>query len=151
MKPLEQNNFGNYWQTVREMDDLQLNFELPELDQLIEAIRQKNPDRGIYGGHGWANYATSYFNDCYRFADSLDYALSERGIASIVIGNSIIQGIGIPTDRYLGRIAELAGLKLVGIEVLREKRAGNSIINSNVRVGSVPNGRLYEAVVILRK
>jgi len=70
----------------------------------------------------------------------------------VVIGNSILQGIMIPTDRYLGKIAEVVGLELVDIHIPRATRVGNSIIQSHVRVEKAKaSHQLYEAVVELRK
>jgi hypothetical protein len=70
----------------------------------------------------------------------------------VVIGNSILQGVSIPTDEYFGRIAESVGLELMGIEIPRATRVGNSIIQSDVRVVKAKDAhRLYEAIVELRK
>lgn len=154
LKPIEESNFGKFWQTVREQKYLGLDYS-PAHTQLVEqldALRKLNPDKGAYGGNGWANYAAAYFNDCYKFALGIDYALKPGGTALIVIGNSILQGILIPTDRHLGRIAESVGLELVRIEVPRATRVGNSIIQSNVRVTKAKDShQLYEAIVELRK
>jgi len=153
-RQLENDNFGKYWQTVREKSRIDLEFELAdnEIQECLETLRAKNPEKGIYGGAGWANYAASYFNDCYRFARAAKWVLKRRGTALIVIGNNILQGIMIPTDRYLGKIAEYAGLNLVDIHIPRSTRVGNSIIQSDVRVGKAHKSHsLYEAVVELRK
>ena len=154
MKPLEQQNFGKFWQTVRELERVDLEFSLPDSDlpAQLEKMRGLNTDKGVYGGNGWANYAAAYFNDCHRFAKAMRRALRPGGTALVVIGNSIIQGLLIPTDHYLGRIAESVGLDLVDIHVPRATRVGNSIIQSDVRVGKAKNShRLYEAVVEIRK
>ena len=74
------------------------------------------------------------------------------GAALVVIGNSILQGILIPTDRHFGKIAESVGLDLVRIDVPRATRVGNSIIQSGVRVAKAKDShQLYEAIVELRK
>ncbi len=154
LKPLEQANFGKFWQTVRELECVDLDFEMPddELRTCLQEVRQKTPEKGIYGGNGWANYAASYFNDCHRFAKCAKYVLKRRGTALVVIGNSILQGVMIPTDRFFGRIAELVGLDVVDIHVPRATRVGNSIIHSDVRVAKAKKSdSLYEAVVELRK
>ena len=154
MKPLEKQNFGKFWQTVRELERVDLAFSLPDSDlsAQLEKMRGLNTEKGIYGGNGWANYAAAYFNDCHRFAKSMKWALRPGGTALVVIGNSIIQGLLIPTDYYLGRIAESVGLHLVDIHVPRATRVGNSIIQSDVRVGKAKSShRLYEAVVEIRK
>ncbi len=153
-KHLEHTNFGKFWQTVRDQERLGLNFSLPDSDlaEKVEHIRTLNPEKGVYGGNGWANYAAAYFNDCYRFAQAMQYVLKPGSKALVVIGNSILQGVNIPTDLYLGQIAEAAGLELLDIHTPRATRVGNSIIESDVRVAKAQKGRkLYEAVVELRK
>jgi DNA modification methylase len=154
LKALEKANFGKYWQTVREQEVIPLAFSLPNSDMAdrLQALRAVNADRRPYGGAGWANYAASYFNDCYRFAKAARYALREGGTALVVIGNSILQGILIPTDRYFASIAESVGLSVADIHVPRATRVGNSIIKSEVRVGKARDShQLYEAVVELRR
>src|SRR5205814_7678671 len=57
LKDLEQQNFGKYWQTVRDLDNVALDFEHPTHQKLLEKIALVGTDRGTYGGRGWANYA----------------------------------------------------------------------------------------------
>ncbi len=154
LKSLELENFGKYWQTVRGQECVDLNFSLADIDlaERLQALRTLYPEKGVYGGAGWANYAASYFNDCYRFAQAIMYVLRAGGRALVVIGNSILQCILIPTDRYFGKIAESVGLELVSIEIPRATRVGNSIIQSGIRVAKAKAAhQLYEAVVELRK
>ncbi len=153
-KQLEQENVGKYWQTVREKERVDLAFSLNDTDlqEKLETMRRLNVEKGIYGGNGWANYAASYFNDCYRFAKGIKFSLKKDGIALVVIGNSILQGMMIPTDQYFGKIAESVGLELVNIDIPRRERVGNSIIQSDVRVEKAKKSdTLYEAVVKLKK
>lgn len=154
IKPLELLNFGKYWQTVRGKDKIGLKFSLSDtdLEERLQTLRKTNTEKGIYGGNGWANYAASYFNDCYKFSQALQRVLKSKGRAIVVIGNSILQGIMIPTDVYFGKIAESVGLELVRIEIPRDERVGNSIIQSDIRVAKAKKShQLYEAVVELRK
>lgn len=151
---LELANFGKYWQTVREETRIELDNALPETDlaERIAALRSIGTDRGIYGGNGWANYAACYFNDCWKLARGIEHCLVPGGTALVVIGNSILQGIMIPTDVYFGKIAERVGLELVRIDVPRATRVGSSIIQSNVRVAKAEAKHvLYEAIVELRR
>ena len=118
----------------------------------LREIRSRTPEKNEYGGHGWANYAACYFNDCYKFAVVTKRCLKRRGTALVVLGNSILQGVMVPTDRFLGMIAETVGLKLLDIHISRSTRVGNSIIKSAVRVVKAKKSdTLYEAVVELRK
>jgi methylase of polypeptide subunit release factors len=154
LKPLEDSNFGKFWQTVREQDCIGLNFSLPNTDlaDRIEELRTLNPQKGVYGGNGWANYAASYFNDCFTFSLAAQRVLKPGGTALVVIGNSILQGMLIPTDQYLAKIAESAGLELARIDKPRATRVGNSIIQSQVRVAKAHDThQLYESVVVLKK
>lgn len=152
-KQLEQRNFGTYWQTARDMDPVSLDPAIAnaEIDSLVSDLRAVNPEKGIYGGQGWANYAALYFNDCLRFAEGMKWCLRPGATALVVIGNSILQGIPVPTDRFLAEIAERAGMEAVGIYTPRDARVGNSIVNSSVRVGKANGSRLYESVVELRR
>lgn len=154
LKPLEHANFGKFWQTVRGKEGVELDFEPPdnEIVDCLRELRSRTPEKGVYGGNGWANYAACYFNDCHRFALATKHALKRRGTALVVIGNSILQGVMVPTDRFLGRIAKGVGLELVDIHLSRSTRVGNSIIKSGVRAVKAQKGdSLYEAVVELRK
>jgi SAM-dependent methyltransferase len=150
-KPLEIHNFGQYWQTVREAAPIALTFEHAELTQILEQLRATRTSQGAYGGPGWANYVTTYFNDCHRFITVLKRILKRRGVGVVVLGNSIIQGIAMPTERVLGEIAVMHGLQLEGVHCLRAKRVGASITRSSVRQGERSTATLAEFAVIIRK
>lgn len=154
LKVYEEENFGKFWQTVRAKDAIELAFSIEgsDIQDRLDLIRSLNPEKGIYGGAGWANYAAAYFNDCFEFARAMSAVLRPRATALVVIGNSILQGIFMPTDEYFAQIAKSVGLEVISIEIPRNTRVGNSIIQSNVRVGKAKEKqRLYEAVVELRK
>ena len=151
---LENANFGKYWQTVHEQEYLGLDFSLPGTDiaERLQQLRLLHPEKKIYGGNGWANYAASYFNDCHRFAVGIHYCLKHGGTALVVLGTSMLQGLPIPTDYYFGKIAESVGLELVEIHVPRATHAGSSSIQSSDRVTKAEDShQLYEAVIELRK
>ncbi len=148
---LEHENFGKFWQTVRDADPVTLKCEHRHLPRLIAKLRRTRVDAGHYGGPGWANYVTTYFNDCERFTQVLKRVLRRGGVGVVVIGNSIIQGINIGTDQILGDLAEANGLRVERIVRLREKRVGTSITRSSVRRGQRNPAALYESAVILRK
>ncbi|MGH9345474.1 MAG: DNA methyltransferase [Terriglobia bacterium] len=148
----ERESFGKFWQTVRDLPPVTLSFHLPELKRVIDAIRSLNGGKGHYGGSGWANYATTYFNDTFRFCEVAARLLPPDGVAVIVLGNSIIQGVEVKTDDFFGRIAELCRLTFEDNVMLRKKRTGSSIIQSSVRVDKAGQKTvLYESAVVLRK
>ena len=153
LKRLEALNVGTYWQNARDEERIDLDPSIDDdaIREAIAEVRTRNPDRGIYGGNGWANYAARYFNDCARFADGAAWCLRSGATALVVIGNSILQGVPIPTDRFLASIASSRGFQVEDIHVPRETRVGSSIVESSVRAGKAAGSRLYEAVVELRR
>ena len=153
MKRLEELNFGTYWQYARDRDRVELDPAIgdPDIRRTLDELREKNPQKGTYGGRGWANYAALYFNDCARFVLGAKWCLRSGATALVVIGNSILQGVPVPTDRFLASIAESHGLEVVGIHIQRSARVGNSIVNASVRAGEAAGNRLYESIVELRR
>ena len=153
LKRLETLNFGTYWQNARERDSVALAPALhdPEILDTLAAVRAKHPEKGIYGGHGWANYAALYFNDCARFAAAMRWCLRPGATALVVIGNSILQGVPVPTDRFLAKIAAACGLEAVAVHTPRDARVGSSIVGSSVRAAGANGQRLYESIVELRR
>lgn len=151
LKSIEHASFGKFWQTVRDGPELRYEFELPELAATTEAIRRLNVDRGVYGGPGWANYVTQYFNDTYRFFNVLGRHMKPGGSAVIVVGNSLIQGVDVRVDRYMADIAALCGFTEEGVHVIRDKRIGSSIVGSTVRKDSGERKTaLYESAVVVK-
>ena len=153
LKRLEEQNFGTFWQNARDEDpiDLDPSIEDAAIHAALDEVRGRNPEKGVYGGNGWANYAARYFNDCARFIDGAAWCLRPGVVALVVIGNSILQGVPIPTDRFLAAIAASRGFQVVGIHVPREARVGSSIVDSSVRAGRSAGSALYESVVELRR
>jgi DNA modification methylase len=150
LRTIEHQSFGKFWQTVRDQETIPLEFHHALLEKKLELLREINPDRKTYGGHGWANYAATYFNDSYRFCATLSKLLKPTGTAVVVIGNSILQGLEIKTDEIFANIGELAGLREKDIILLRTKRTGSSIVDSSVRAAKTKKQTpLYETAVVL--
>jgi hypothetical protein len=150
-RPLEEKNFGTFWQIAREKEYVPLVIEHHGLEGILAKLRKLKPERGQYGGRGWANYAASYFNDCDRFLAELKRVLARSGTGVIVVGNSILQGINLPVQDLMGDIAKMHGLDVEGIYRLRNKRVGNSITASSVRSNGTNKVMLDESAVVVRK
>jgi len=147
-RPLEEKNFGTFWQIAREKKHVSLIFEHRGLERTLAGLRKLSLEKGQYGGPGWANYAASYFNDCDRFLGVLKRVLARGGTGVIVVGNSILQGVNIPVQDIIGDIARMRDLVVEGIYNLRNKRVGDSI--TAVRTGT-SKATLNESAVVVRK
>lgn len=150
-KHLEMNNFGKYWQNVRDVEAVPLLFSHPALEKILLQLRETRLEKGAYGGPGWANYVATYFNDCFRFVGALKRVLAPQGAAVVIIGNSIIQGFDIRTEQILGEIGDAQQLPLEGVYCIREKRVGASITQSSVRQGERSKATLSEFAVVFRR
>lgn len=151
LKQLEEENFGKFWQNVRTAIPLEPRFAHRTLNLLIQQLREIRAEKGPYGGPGWANYVTAYFNDAHRFFRVLKNVLKPGGVGVIVVGNSIIQGIEFRVDDFLAELAENEGLIAEGVRPIRHKRVGASITQSSVRRGERNGATLYESAVMVRK
>ena len=150
LKHLEIGNYGKYWQTVRERNyKCSLSLKSPWLKQVIKEIGSVEKERDIYGGEGWANYACEYFNDTVRFLQLAKHCLKKRSKAIIVIGNSVLKGIDVPTDKVFAYVAEELSFRKVKNIKVRNTRVGSSIVGSGVRTAG--RKRLYESVVEIEK
>ena len=151
LKTIEHQSFGQFWQTVRAGPKIDLRPHLPHLARQLEELGTRNPEKGAYGGRGWANYAAAYFNDCQRFCALTRKRMRPGGKVVVVIGNNILQGMEFQTDKLFAEIAEQEGFETVALHEVRKKRTGNSIVNSSVRTNVVTRRpRLYETAVELR-
>ena len=148
---LETSSFGKFWQTVRAEPQIPLAFSYPELEGRLAELRSLHPEKRVYGGAGWANYAVTYFNDCARFCEATARVMAPGGLVVIVIGNNILQGVEFKTDEFFAHIAERYGFEVQELHRVRIKRTGSSIINSSVRAGTTKEKvELYETAVELR-
>ncbi len=151
LRDLETTSFGKFWQTVRSEPEIALEFSFPELEVRLSGLRSLHPEKGAYGGAGWANYAATYFNDCARFCSVTAQVMRPGGLVVVVIGNNILQGVEFKTDEFFAHIAEQSGFETIGLHRVRKKRTGSSIVNSSVRVGATKKRtELYETAVELR-
>ena len=114
LRQIEASSFGKFWQTVRDGERLDLEFPHPELEAILDSLRERNAEKRAYGGPGWANYAAQYFNDTYRFCGVIERLLKPGAHIVIVIGNSILQGVEIKVDGQTKILVSGIDRQLVG-------------------------------------
>lgn len=135
MKALERANMGQYWQTVRDKPQIELEFEHAGIERVLKKLRNKRVKLRSSRGRGWANYVANYFNDSRRALQLQKRALAPGGEAVTVIGNSILQGVPIGVPEILRDLAFQCGFAQAELRTVRVKRVGTSIVSSKVRRG----------------
>lgn len=77
-----------------------------------------------------------YFNDMYQALSELYRVMKFRGNASIVLGDSCLYGVHVPTDKILAKIGYSLGFE-TDIETIRKRKAtrhDTELVESNVRM-----------------
>ena len=151
-KYLSNDNFGKYWQKVREQEAIEINFDLEVLEETIELIRSVKKEGSTYGGNGWANYVATYFNDTYEFLKAFKKGMKPGATGIMIVGNSFIQGVNVDVPKLIEKLAEKIGLISKDVYLIQQKRVGTSIVNSGDRKEPRKEKTpLYEAAVVFEK
>lgn len=133
---------GSYWQIVRK-EEVEMEYPTETLEEVIEKIRQQEPEREELGGPGWARYVIRYFNDTGHGFEQHYRMLKPDGVATYVVGNSVIKDVNVPVGEILAEMVE----KHFDFEVEMAPQ-----ISTNKRVGSsLRTEELNDVVVTLRK
>jgi hypothetical protein len=113
------------------------------LEEVIEEIRQQEPEREELGGPGWARYVIRYFNDTGHGFKQHYRILKPDGVATYVVGNSVIKDVNVPVGEILAEMVE----KHFDFEIEMAPE-----MSTNKRVGSsLRTEELNDVVVTLRK
>lgn len=108
------------------------------IEDIVLEISRRDKSRALI--------VTSYFNDMYKNLYSVYHSLKRGGIYHIIVGNSNIRKIDIPTHEVLAKIAEKIGFKWVGFFKYKIKDHRLSIPRNN------NGGKIkYENVISLKK
>jgi SAM-dependent methyltransferase len=110
----------------------------------LEAIKQNIDDniaaRGHYRRNDMAEIVHKYFDDMYKVMRQVVRALRPGGRFILVVGDSLIADVYLPTDLILARIGRELGLSIEKIEKARDRRSGQ-----------VRSYKLRETIVTLKK
>ncbi len=112
----------------------------PWIEDIKEHIAHNIRRRGNYRRHDMPSIVHKYFDDMYRVMRNTVEILRPGGRIVMVVGDSLIADVYVPTDLILARIGEDLGLKIERLEKARERRSGQ-----------VRSYRLRETIVTLRK
>lgn len=81
-----------------------------------------------------------YFDDMYKVMNSVTNSLRANGRFILVVGDSLIADVYVPTDLLLTKIGTELGLSIEKIEKARDRRSGQ-----------IRNYRLRETIITLKK
>lgn len=151
LQTLQDENFGKYWQTVRNRKFPEQFVKSDALNKVVQLLcAHKHEKNELYSGVGWAAYAIHYFNDSAITLERCFEALSEGGDAFFVLGDSYLQGIYVPVQDIFSEIAQSVGFSLVACQCVR-KRHGGSTVRARRSTDSEGKFELSEYVVHLQK
>ena len=81
-----------------------------------------------------------YFDDLYVIMKNVTEAINRGGRFILVVGDSLIADVYVPTDLLLARIGKEIGLSIEKIEKARNRRSGQ-----------IRSYKLRESIITLRK
>ncbi len=110
------------------------------IDKICADISRNIERRGVYRRTDMPHVVAKYFDDLHRVMRNVSTSLNPGGRFVLVVGDSLIADVYVPTDLILARIGTELGLQIESIEKARSRRSGQ-----------VRSYRLRETVVTLKK
>lgn len=110
------------------------------LDDIMFNINRNIERRGNYRRTDMRFIVAKYFDDLYKVMRNVVASLNSRGRFILVVGDSLIADVYVPTDLILAKIGQELGLEIETIEKARNRRSGQ-----------VRSYQLRETIVTLRK
>lgn len=110
------------------------------LEEIKSCIAKNIQRRGNYRRNDMPHIVHKYFDDMYKVMKRVIESLKSGGRFILVIGDSLIADVYIPTDLILAKTGQELGLHIEKIEKARNRRSGQ-----------VRNYRLRETIITLRK
>jgi len=110
------------------------------LETIKDNIDRNIKRRGFYRRDDMPGIVQKYFDDLFKVMKNVTASLKSAGRFILVVGDSLIADVYIPTDLLLARIGLDLGLEIEKVEKARERRSGQ-----------IRSYRLRESIVILKK
>jgi len=110
------------------------------IEEIKTNIEKNIVRRGAYRRQDMPYIVHKYFDDLYKVMRNVASSLKSGGRFILVVGDSLIADVYVPTDLLLAKIGLDIGLKIEKIEKARERRSGQ-----------IRSYRLRESIVTLLK
>ncbi|MGC8946622.1 MAG: hypothetical protein ACP5N6_10790 [Anaerolineae bacterium] len=112
----------------------------PWIEHIKAEIAADIARRGFYRREDMPEIVHKYFDDMYQVMRRVSQALRSGGRFILVVGDSLIADVYVPTDLILARIGQELGLSIERLERARIRRSGQ-----------IRSYRLRETIVTLKK
>lgn len=110
------------------------------IEEIKTCIAENIKRRGAYRRSDMPYIVHKYFDDMYKVMKVVTKSLKKNGRFILVVGDSLIADVYVPTDLILAKIGEELGLSIEKIEKARNRHSGQ-----------VRNYRLRETIVTFKK
>lgn len=110
------------------------------IEEIKVNIEKNIKKRGSYRRSDMPHIVHKYFDDMYKVMNPVANALGANGRFVLVVGDSLIVDVYVPTDLLLAKIGTELGLTIEKVEKARNRRSGQ-----------VRNYRLRETIITLKK
>ena len=110
------------------------------IEEIKTNIEKNIKRRGSYRRLDMPQIVHKYFDDMYKVMNSVTNSLRANGRFILVVGDSLIADVYVPTDLLLAKMGSELGLTIEKIEKARNRRSGQ-----------VRNYRLRETIITLKK
>lgn len=110
------------------------------IENIKSNIQQNIEKRGNYRRPDMPNIVHKYFDDIYRVFNKIVNNINNGGRFILVVGDSLIADVYVPTDLLIAKIGKDLGLEIEKIEKARSRRSGQ-----------IRSYKLRETIITLRK
>lgn len=110
------------------------------IEEIKMGIAENIKRRGAYRRSDMPYIVHKYFDDMYKVMKIVTKSLKRKGRFILVVGDSLIADVYVPTDLILAKIGTELGLSIEKIEKARDRHSGQ-----------IRNYRLRETIVTLKK
>jgi DNA modification methylase len=112
----------------------------PWIEQVKDDITANIAKRGAYRRKDMPEIVHKYFDDMQKIMLNVVKALKPNGRFILVVGDSLIADVYLPTDLILAKLGKEMGLTIEGVEKARNRRSGQ-----------IRSYQLRETIITLKK
>jgi len=116
------------------------NYNSERIEKIKVNIFRNIKKRGSYRRQDMPNIVHKYFDDMYQIIKNVISVIRVGGRFILVVGDSLIADVYIPTDLIIAQIGRELGMKIEKIEKARERRSGQ-----------IRSYKLRESIITLKK